>query len=57
MYRAKNLQLGCLDQPVDGWLNTGFSEVQRRCYREDRCPDLDRLDNRPDATLFMEAVK
>jgi predicted SAM-dependent methyltransferase len=35
----------------------GFSEVQRRRYREGRCPDLDRLDNRPEETLFMEAVK
>jgi hypothetical protein len=35
----------------------GFSEVQRCRYREGRCPDLDRLDNRPEETLFMEAVK
>jgi SAM-dependent methyltransferase len=34
----------------------GFREVQRREYREGRCPDLERIDNRP-GSLFMEAVK
>jgi SAM-dependent methyltransferase len=34
----------------------GFREVARRDYREGRCPDVERIDNRP-GSLFMEAVK
>lgn len=37
--------------------STGFSEVERRAYRQGRCPDLDVIDSRPDGSLFMEAVK
>ena len=35
---------------------TGFSDVQRRAYREGRCPDVERIDSRPES-LFMEAVR
>ena len=35
---------------------TGFSDVQRRGYREGRCPDVERIDSRPES-LFMEAVR
>jgi predicted SAM-dependent methyltransferase len=35
----------------------GFSEVMRCSYRQGRCPDLEKIDNRPDVSLFMEAVK
>jgi len=35
----------------------GFRDTTRRAYREGATPDLDALDNRPDDTLFMEAVK
>jgi SAM-dependent methyltransferase len=35
----------------------GFSKVLRCAYREGTCPDIDRLDNRPVGTLFMEAFK
>jgi SAM-dependent methyltransferase len=34
----------------------GFSDIRRLSYRVGSCPDLDRLDNRPDS-LFMEAIK
>jgi SAM-dependent methyltransferase len=34
----------------------GFREVERREYREGRCPDVELIDNRP-GSLFMEAVK
>jgi len=34
----------------------GFSDVDRREYRQGRCPDVERIDNRP-GSLFMEAVK
>jgi SAM-dependent methyltransferase len=34
----------------------GFREVTQREYRQGRCPDVERIDNRP-GSLFMEAVK
>lgn len=38
-------------------LGAGFREAARCEYKQGRCPDLDRLDNRPEGSLFMEAVK
>lgn len=35
----------------------GFQDVSRVAFREGRTPDLERLDNRPDETLFVEAEK
>lgn len=35
----------------------GFTAVERHAFREGRAPDLPLLDNRPDETLFVEAVK
>ncbi len=35
----------------------GFSEPRRRGFQEGDCPDLELLDNRPNETLFMEAIK
>jgi SAM-dependent methyltransferase len=35
----------------------GFSQAYRTTYREGRCPDLEQLDNRPDVSLFVEAIK
>ncbi len=35
----------------------GFREVVRCEYQQGRCPDLDKTDNRPVESLFMEAVK
>jgi SAM-dependent methyltransferase len=37
--------------------DAGFSEVYRCELGQGRCPDLDRLDDRPETSLFMEAVK
>jgi predicted SAM-dependent methyltransferase len=37
--------------------NIGFSQVTRCSYREGSTPDIAVLDNRPDETLFVEAVK
>ena len=37
-------------------LKTGFSDVVRCEYRQGRCPDVEKLDNRP-ASLFIEAFK
>ncbi len=35
----------------------GFGEIQRCAYRAGRTPDIGRLDNRPEETLFVEARK
>jgi SAM-dependent methyltransferase len=35
----------------------GFSDVCQCAYRQGRCPDLKLLDNRPDESLFVEAIK
>lgn len=34
----------------------GFTEITKESFRVGKCPDIDRLDNRPDS-LFMEAIK
>lgn len=36
--------------------SVGFAEVERRDYRQGKCPDLEKLDNRP-GSLFIEATK
>ncbi len=35
----------------------GYTQVTRCEYRHGRTPDIDQLDNRPEETLFVEAVK
>ncbi len=35
----------------------GLRDVKRRAYREGQLPDLEQLDNRPEETLYVEAVK
>jgi SAM-dependent methyltransferase len=35
----------------------GFRDATRRAYREGLTPDIDKLDNRPEETLYMEAIK
>lgn len=37
--------------------NMGFSGVTRCQYRQGRVPDIEILDNRPEESLFVEAVK
>jgi SAM-dependent methyltransferase len=37
--------------------SAGFADITRCGYREGATPDLERLDNRPGQTLFVEAVK
>ena len=37
--------------------DAGFSEVDRCGFQQGRCPDLDKLDNRPEMSLFMEGTK
>lgn len=35
----------------------GFTQIVRCTYQEGRTPDIDKLDNRPEETLFVEAIK
>jgi SAM-dependent methyltransferase len=37
--------------------NIGFSQVVRCVYQEGQTPDIKQLDNRPEDSLFVEAVK
>ncbi|MQY51031.1 methyltransferase domain-containing protein [Rhodocyclus tenuis] len=36
--------------------SVGFSSIQRQHYKQGRCPDVEKMDNRPDS-LFVEAIK
>lgn len=45
---------GSLTRALQG---AGFSAISRRRYREGVCPDLELLDNRPEVTLYMEAMR
>ena len=38
-------------------IEAGFSGVHRCGFRQGQVPDLEELDNRPDETLFVEAVR
>lgn len=35
----------------------GFLSIERLSYQKGKVPDLDKLDNRPEETLYVEAVK
>jgi predicted SAM-dependent methyltransferase len=35
----------------------GFTVIERCSYREGKVPDIDKLDNRPEEMLYVEAVK
>ncbi len=37
--------------------DAGFANIHQCAYREGRTPDLERLDNRPEDTLFVEATR
>jgi SAM-dependent methyltransferase len=39
----------------DAFERAGFSDVQRRVFRQGNVPDLDLLDNRPEESLYVEA--
>jgi len=38
-------------------LSVGFMKIRRSCYQRGLTPDLDKLDNRPEHTLYIEAQK
>lgn len=35
----------------------GFKEVNELSYKVGKCPDLEKLDNRPEESIFFEAIK
>jgi predicted SAM-dependent methyltransferase len=35
----------------------GFSSVEKQSYQHGRVPDIEKLDNRPEETLYVEATK
>jgi SAM-dependent methyltransferase len=37
--------------------DAGFSEVCILSYKVGQCPDIDKLDNRPESSIFIETVK
>lgn len=37
--------------------NVGFHDIRRCEFRKGHTPDLDKLDNRPDESLFVEAIR
>jgi len=37
--------------------DAGFSKAEQLAYRKGRCPDIELLDNRPEESLYVEAVK
>lgn len=41
----------------DALRKAGFSCVEKKAYRQGDVPDIERLDNRPDETLYVEALK
>lgn len=38
-------------------VEAGFNDIERCIYKQGKVPDINKLDNRPDETLFVEAVK
>ena len=38
-------------------VDAGFKKIRRCKFKEGNLPDVDRLDNRPKDSLFVEAVK
>jgi hypothetical protein len=41
----------------DALKNAGFQNIRRCEFRQGHTPDLDKLDNRPDESLFVEATR
>ena len=37
--------------------NAGFTSIEQCEYRQGHVPDIEKLDNRPEETLFIEAIK
>ena len=35
----------------------GFAEASRCAYRQGRCAGLERIDNRPENSLYVEAIR
>ena len=54
---AQHLYMYDFEMLAERLRKSGFVSIIRRQYREGVTPDLDKLDNRPDETLYVEAQK
>jgi len=42
---------------IDLVQTAGFVSVTRKAFQNGKCPDLDKLDNRPEHSIFLEGEK
>lgn len=56
-YYARHKYMYDFDMLADALTRAGFHDIQRCEFRKGHTPDLDKLDNRPDESLFVEAVR
>jgi predicted SAM-dependent methyltransferase len=56
-YRARHKYLYDFELIKELLVEVGFAHIQRCAYRTGTVPDLEKLDNRPDETLFVEVHK
>ena len=56
-YYARHKYMYDFQMLSDSLTRAGFHDVRRCCFRTGNTPDLDRLDNRPDESLFVEATR
>ena len=56
-YLARHKYMYDFDLMKAALAKAGFRDIKRCGYREGKAPDIDKLDNRSDETLFVEAVR
>lgn len=56
-YYARHKYMYDFDMLADALKRVGFYDIRRCEFRKGHTPDLDRLDNRPDESLFVEATR
>ncbi|MBT0962321.1 class I SAM-dependent methyltransferase [Denitromonas iodatirespirans] len=56
-YLARHKYMYDFELLAEALARAGFRDIKRCAYREGLTPDIDTLDNRPDETLFVEAVR
>jgi SAM-dependent methyltransferase len=55
-FLARHKYMYDFDLMKEALANAGFHNIRRCSFREGSAPDIDKLDNRPDETLFVEAA-
>jgi predicted SAM-dependent methyltransferase len=56
-YYARHKYMYDFSMLEDALKNAGFQNIRRCEFRQGLTPDLDKLDNRPDESLFVEATR